>query len=435
MNLRRSAIYNLVGHLGPLLAALFAIPVLIERLAAERFGFLSLAWVLVGYVGLLDLGLGRALTRVVAERTGTSREAGLAGLARAVYALLTGLGLLLGALLFAFSPWLCTSVLRVPVHMQAEATLALRILAACLPFVTLGSALRGLLEARHHFGWVNAIRLPLGVLSFVLPMLVALVTVDLAMVCLSLAALRVIGMAAHLFACRRSAPLLVSTGAPDWEGVREMFGYGAWLTVSNLVGPLLVYLDRFVIGALATLAAVAFYTAPYEVVTRLWLLPAALSGVLFPAFSASHATDPARVRKMYRTAVLAILLSVLPVALLGALFAEYWLTAWLGAEYAAQGARVAQILCAGIVVNSLAYVPFTLLQASGRADLAAKAHLFELPVYLAMLALLVSMAGIEGAAWAWALRCVLDAVILSVLAQRELRRARANLRIKSAEKA
>lgn len=428
MSLRRSAVYNLAGHLGPLVAAVFAIPVLVDRLDAEHFGFLSLAWVLVGYVGLLDLGLGRALTRVVAERTGTAAEPSLPGLARAVYALLTGLGLAIGVLLFLLAPWICASALNVPPRMQGEAILALRVLAACLPFVTLGAALRGLLEARQKFGWVNAIRLPLGVLSFVLPMLVALRTADLAAICLSLAALRVVGLVAHLVACRRTAPLLVSAGALDWGGVREMFGYGAWLTLSNLVGPLLVYLDRFVIGALATLSAVAFYTAPYEVVTRLWLLPAALSGVLFPVFSASLATDPARARRLYRTGVLAILGSVLPIALLGAYFAEAWLTAWLGPAYAAQGVPVARILCAGIVVNSLAYVPFTLLQASGRADLAAKAHLFELPIYVAVLALLVTTAGIEGAAIAWALRCVLDAVILSVLAQRVLRRARARLR-------
>ena len=343
MSLRRSAVYNLAGHLGPLLAAVFTIPVLVERLATERFGFLSLVWVLVGYVGLLDLGLGRALTRVVAERTGTAREAALPGLARAVYVLLTGLGIVLGAALFAVAPWLCASVLNVPPSMQTEAILALRVLAACLPFATLGSALRGLLEARQHFGWVNAIRLPLGVLTFVLPMLVAFRTADLAMICLSLAALRVLSMGAHLYACRRSVPLLVSTGMLDWNGVREMFGYGAWLTLSNLVGPLLVYLDRFVIGALATLTAVAFYTAPYEVVTRLWLLPAALSGVLFPAFSACHATDPARARRLYRTGVLAILLSVFPIALFGSVYAEDWLTAWLGAEFAAHGVRVAQI--------------------------------------------------------------------------------------------
>ncbi len=379
---------------------------------------------LVGYVGLLDLGLGRALTRVVAERTGTPLEAALPGLARAVYVLLAGLGFALGAALYAFAPWLCTGVLRVPGDMQAEAVLALRILAACLPFVTLGSALRGLLEARHHFGWVNAIRLPLGVLSFVAPMLVALRTDDLGAICLSLTALRVLGMLAHFFACRRTAPGLVAAGRLDWGGMREMFGYGAWLTVSNLVGPLLLYVDRFVIGALATLAAVAFYTAPYEVVTRLWLLPAALSGVLFPAFAASHATDPVRTRRLYRQGLAAIFAAVLPVALLGGVFAEDWLALWLGSEYAARGAGVAQILCAGIVVNSLGYVPFTLLQAGGRADLAAKVHLAELPVYVAVLALLVASAGIEGAAWAWTLRSVADAVILSVLAQREMRRAR-----------
>ncbi len=47
----------------------------------------------------------------------------------------------------------------------------------------------------------------------------------------------------------------------------------------------MVYLDRFVIGAAIALPAVAYYSAPYEIVTRLWLIPAALAGVLFPAFA------------------------------------------------------------------------------------------------------------------------------------------------------
>jgi O-antigen/teichoic acid export membrane protein len=99
-------------------------------------------------------------------------------------------------------------------------------------------------------------------------------------------------------------------------------------------------------------------------------------------------------------------------------FAPEWMRLWLGAEYAARGTLVAQWLVAGVLVNSLAYLPFTLLQARGRADLAAKAHLAELPLYLAALAWLVPAHGIEGAALAWALRCAADAALLFLLAGR-----------------
>jgi O-antigen/teichoic acid export membrane protein len=72
-------------------------------------------------------------------------------------------------------------------------------------------------------------------------------------------------------------------------------------------------------------------------------------------------------------------------------------------------------------VNCLAYLPFTLLQARGRADVPAKAHLVELPLYLVLLWALVTRWGIEGAALAWALRCVADALVLFLLTRGSVR--------------
>ena len=60
--------WNLVGQLLPVVVALVTVPLLIRLLGLERFGFLSVAWALVGYASLFDFGIGRALTRAVAQR-------------------------------------------------------------------------------------------------------------------------------------------------------------------------------------------------------------------------------------------------------------------------------------------------------------------------------------------------------------------------------
>ena len=57
----------------PVLIALAAIPLLIKGMGEERFGLLSIIWMGVGYFSLFDLGLGRALTKLIAERLGLSR--------------------------------------------------------------------------------------------------------------------------------------------------------------------------------------------------------------------------------------------------------------------------------------------------------------------------------------------------------------------------
>ena len=55
--------WNLLATLLPLFAALLAMPWLAQQLGTERFGLLALAWVLIGYFGLFEFGLGRAPPR------------------------------------------------------------------------------------------------------------------------------------------------------------------------------------------------------------------------------------------------------------------------------------------------------------------------------------------------------------------------------------
>ena len=417
VSLARNAVLNLAGHAAPLVAALALVPPLVMRLDAERFGFLALAWALVGYFSLFDLGLGRALSRLVAERIGTPAEDRLPVLSRTALSLTLVLGLLAGLALFAAAPALCVSVLNLSPGLAPEAVTALRVLALSLPLVTVSAALRGLLEAGQRFGWVNAIRVPLGVLTFAAPLAVTQWSHSLAAMAWALAAVRLAAFALHWHACARVFPHLLGLGRPRAAAAAEMLGYGAWLTVSNIVGPLMVYVDRFVIGALLAVSAAAYYAAPYEIVTRLWLIPAALTGVLFPAMAAA---GPQRLGALYRAGIKAVLVAVFPAALLLTLFAGEGLAAWLGAEFAAAGTTVAQLLCIGAAVNCLAYLPFTLLQARGRADLPAKAYLAELPVYLGLLWGLSLRWGIEGAALAWALRSAGDAALLFWMARKHV---------------
>lgn len=417
MRIAHGALLNLAGHAAPLVAAVAAVPALIFSIGQERFGFLALAWALVGYFSFFDLGLGRALSRMVAERVGAPRGESLAALSGSTLSLTLALGAAAGAVLFAAAEWLCTRVLKLPESLAREAVPAMQLLGVCLPFVTLTAALRGLLEGARHFGWVNVIRVPVGVLTFAAPLAVSYASPRLDALCGVLLALRVVTLAAHWMACAKLLPALAGLRMPTRAAAGEVLGYGAWVTTSNIAGSLMVYVDRFVIGAQLSMSAVAYYTAPYEVLTRLWVLPAALTGALFPALAAA---GPGQVRSLYRKGILTLLGTAVPLALLAGLFAPQWLSLWLGADYAAQSAGAALWLAAGIAINSVAQVPFTLLQARGRADLPGKLHLAELPLYLIVLFALIATHGIEGAAIAWCARCAVDAIILLVLASRNL---------------
>ena len=67
------------------------------------------------------------------------------------------------------------------------------------------------------------------------------------------------------------------------------------MTVTNIIGPLMVYIDRFMIAGAMSVVAVAYYATPHEMVTKLGVISTALLSVLFPAFAAVLAHDRTKI--------------------------------------------------------------------------------------------------------------------------------------------
>lgn len=414
----RHSLLNLLGLGAPLIAAIFAMPILIHTLGIDRFGILSLAWVVIGYFSLFDLGLGRALTKAVADRIGNRQLDDIPHLiwtALAIMLLLALVGSIVGA---GLSSWLIYSALKIPPALRAETLNSFYLLALSLPAVIVTAGLRGVLEAYQRFGLVNLLRIPMGVFTFAGPLLVLPFTNSLVAVVAVLVLGRVVGWLAHFYYCFQVVPTLLKSMALRREFLGPLFRFGGWLTVTNIVGPLMVYLDRFLIGALLSTAAVAFYTTPYEVVTKLLQIPLALTGVLFPAFAASHAAQSPRTNDLYVGGVKAVFLLLFPIILLIVAFSGEGLTLWLGSEFSGHSYRVVQYLAVGLFFNGLAQIPYALIQAVGRPDITAKLHMIELPLYLPLLWQLSLAMGIEGVAIAWLLRAAVDMLFLFFFATR-----------------
>jgi O-antigen/teichoic acid export membrane protein len=73
---------------------------------------------------------------------------------------------------------------------------------------------------------------------------------------------------------------------------------------------------------------------------------------------------------------------------------------------------VLRLAAAGIFVNALSTLPFSLIQSAGRPDITAYVLMAELPPYLAALWFLTRHFGIEGTAMAWAGRLLVELAVV-----------------------
>jgi len=372
----------------------------------------------VGYFSLFDFGLSRALTKLVAEKLGNGQDNEIPLLIWTAMLLMAVLGVLGAVVVAVISPWLVGDVLNIPSELQSETLIAFYLLAASVPLVISSTGLRGILEAHQRFGIANAVRIPLGIFTFLGPVAVLPFSNSLVPVVGVLVSARLVSWFAYIVLCMHVEPDLRQSARINRAMVRPLISFGGWMTVSNIVSPLMVYLDRFLIGAVLSMTAVSYYATPYEVVTRLLIIPGAFMGVMFPAFAAVLVQSRNRAAHLYGRAVNYIFLALFPIVLIFVTFAYEGLNLCIGSDFANNSYLVLQLLAIGVFLNSLANVPFGLVQSAGRPDLTAKLHMIELPFYLLVLWWLLNTYGIVGVALAWLLRVAVDTTVLFVMANR-----------------
>ena len=404
---------NICGQVMPLLTALVTMPFIVKGFGPERFGVLSIVWAVLGSVTLFDLGLSRSTTKFVADCLG---RGDVQKFPRLFWTSLWSQVLIgvIGALpMVAAVPHLVDRYLKLSPSISAETKLSFLILAASFPMVLGGNSIRGVLEAVQRFDVVNYVRIPTYMCMFLVPAIALPFGLRLPAIVSLLVVSRLVAGLIYLAVCLWMFPMVRRNYSLDYNLLGPLLSYGGWVSISNFLAPLLVYADRFVIGSVLGMSYVSYYTAPQEAISKGAVLPGSLVTALFPALATLDVSGARnRVRELCARAIKSLLLLMTPVLLMVFVFAHQLLQLWLGADFAARSSGILQIFCVGVLVNSIAFVPFSLLQSLGRPDITGKTHLLELPVYALALAILLPRMGLTGAALAWSFRLFVDACLL-----------------------
>lgn len=406
--LARNATGNLISQCLPMAVAILSMPWLIRGLGTDRFGIMTLSWMILGYFSLFDLGLGRALTKLVAEKLGRDEIEHVPPLIWTAMLLMTALGLVGTLFVLVVTPWLVIHALKIHGPLRAEALGSFYLMGVTLPFLIGTSGLRGVLEAKQRLAGANVVRTATSLFILVGPLVVLLWTRNLIAVVGFICLVRFASWCVHVILCLRVIPELRERIDLRRDFVVPLLSFGGWMTAVNIINPLMVQMDRFLVGAFVSTAAVAYYTTPYELITKAWFLSNAVLGVIFPAFATSYVRDRVHTAEIFERCLKYVGIILFPITLISMAISREILGLWLGADFAAQSTPVLQWLALGVFLCGLAQVPSALIQGIGRPDLTFKLHMIELPPYLIAAWFLIGAWGIEGAAVAWTARTVLD---------------------------
>lgn len=413
--------WTFAGLVAPLLVAALTIPSIIELIGLERFGLLALAWGMIGYAGVFDLGIGRATTQLIAHLRGNKDHCNIPTVISLAIELTLKSGTV-GFLLLVLAAFCgVQNLIHHSAGLEAEITISIFLLSLTIPVQAVSATYRGVNEAFENFRGISLVRMGLGIANFFGPYVIVQYTSRLPWLVASLLLSRL--MALSVFKClaircvhrQCRQDRLVFHQIDEKAIKRSLFSFGGWFTVSSIISPLLTQGDRFLIAGLLSATAVASYTIPYDVVVQSLLIVGAVSSVAFPSLTNEMQENPKTYKADFYRWLGRIALAMLLVTSVLAFSFPYILPLWIGPQLPIESVRIGQILCIGVYANSIGSLYFSLIHARGRSDVTAILHIIELPIFIICLYIFIEAYGVYGAAWAWVLRMGADALMLTTL--------------------
>jgi len=302
-DLVRNALSNVGGTLVGLATGFVTMPLVVHHLGPSEFGLWVLATGLVGYVGVLDLGLSPTLvneTAALLARDEPDARRRLSETASTVFAVYAVLGAL-GGLALAAVGWAAPSLFQVPPEDMGTFRIVLMVIGLQTALGLPMSVWNGLLSGLQAFQLLNAI----GVVTTITraALTVALVTTGQGLVPLvassfavTLCAWGVSCWAAH----RRIPGLRVRPTGFRRARLREIGRFSVAMVVWTVAGAALHQLDRVLIAVFLPVAALT----TYEVGARLALYSRTVLhswlSIVMPATSSLAARgERGRLRSLY----------------------------------------------------------------------------------------------------------------------------------------
>jgi O-antigen/teichoic acid export membrane protein len=404
--LRRNVALNIGGKSFSILTSLFSAPFIVYQIGLRAFGFWALISAFSQYAGLLDFGVGSALTRYVAELHALREYEHLARKGAASFYIALGYALVIMLFFVAFCLLIPSSLTHSWPHGWEWAVLGVGV---TLSSVSLASTFQAFPGGLARWDLQN---IPLIVFQtvFLIAIVLLLSAGDgLGGLGIASAIASVSLVVAAWLTSRRVWRQSLSPQVPTREDFRALFGYGMNLQMANLVLVINVQSDKPVLLAFGgSLKFIAFYELGSRVAFQLRSLPVMALAPLTAAAASETAGRAIGVLRAYYEQTLDRIASF-GVAPLFAVFGACspLVLVWLGTSYTTT-AEIVVVLGVGYAFNLVTGAGTAIAQGCGRPELDRNYSLLGLGINVVLTVVLGALVGPWGVIVATSIGLVLS---------------------------
>lgn len=398
----RNTLWNFTSQGWFLILAFITIPYIVHKLGTSAYGVLSIAGVVIGYFGFLDLGLGQAIIKYVSEYYAkkdydTIRK--IIGTAIVVYFLMGFIG---ATLIASLTGILVTRVLKIPSNLINVSHLVFYISALGflinMPLNVFGS----IPKALQRFDITNKVSICIGTLQTFLTVLLLYLGFFLKQIVIMNLLMSILSISIYVIVSKRLLPQIQMKPAFSKNMFGKLFKFGGFITISRVTVQISTQINKFIIGIFLPISYLTYYAVPYGLASKIGVIPSSVATAIFPAFSELDSINKHDLLKeLYLRATKYIVIATMPIIILFGIFARKFLFFWIGAEFAQKSTLPLQIITGGWLLSCWAYTSVAGAQGLNRPDIPAKFQVAEAVLNVGLCFLLIPRRGITGAALAW----------------------------------
>ncbi len=393
--------YSFFGYIFPLVFTILITPIIVHRLGVRDYGILLLTATIMGFLNLMDFGVGMAIVKKMAEYVAKQDLLGQRRLLGSAYTIFFILGLV-GFLIFLVLGLVGLNWFHVAADQHAYVLKAF--IYSGLAYVATSVSLVAVyvLKSLQRYDITVSMGLVQNIVASLVSLLLVVQGFGLQALLISNMIIATVCMVVYSWRLTHILPHYSFHFSWDSMEIKSSFRYGIQFFITNLSNNTLAQFDRLIIPLYLSPVQLSYYSLPGNVAEKINGVGSSTTSVLFPLMSSLQGVSSIEKAKVVYTRVMRNMLVItLAMAVPLALFADPLLRFWLGPQFAEQGARVLVLLVGTNFFLALYGVLQNFLSGYGYISQLMKWSCAMAVLNVGLLLIAVPRYGITGAAWAY----------------------------------
>ena len=394
-----NALSNLVRY-GAYIAVTFLLtPFIIRQLGESSYGLWVLILSLVGYAGILEMGVQTAVIKLVSQHHGAEDTRALNQVVMTALLFFLGIGLTAAAVCWLVLPHFVERFVADPLGRETVRQL-LVILGINVLFIFPNYVFTGMVYGLQAYHLKNFIDIVVCLLNAGLTYLLLSRGFGITGMAIAKTVIDAAALVSGYLLCKQVHPQLsINPTLVSRACFRELFVLGGKIFSSATMSRLANNAEPLIITSVLSTSWTAVFSIPRRLVDYVKEISWALTTGFMPMFSQLQGqNDRSRIKAIYSQYTRYLILMVTPVLVAIGVYGVPFIALWVGPELARKGEVVVYLLTGAFFLEGLQPLIWRMFIGIGRVDFLVKVSALGSAGYIIAAVVLINLTGIAGVA-------------------------------------